>query len=261
MAIVTVWIGFRIQRSAPLRFGWNLDLAREMFTFGGKSYVQTLASTLHFKIDQYMIAIFLDPAQVGLYAIAANLTNLMLKVPDATGTVLYPRLAGAGSESAHAQTSAVCRHTLFIMVVSAIGYLTCGPFLVRLLYGEAYAGAIRPMLLMLPGVVMLSLYLLLTRNFTGRNRQQVNIVAACVALSVNVGLNSFLIPRFGIEGAAVSTTVSYGIAATILLVMFVRESGHTVAQTVLVRPAELVKYLRQARAFIPGAAGSTRIGA
>jgi len=260
VAIVTVWLAVRVHRSAPIRFGWNAGLAREMFSFGGKSYVQTLASTLHFRIDQYMIAIFLDPAQVGLYAIAANLTNLMLKVPDATGTVLYPRLAGAGLKDAHAQTSAVCRHTLFIMVVSAVGYLTCGPFLVRLLYGEAYSGAIRPMLLMLPGVVMLSLYLLLTRNFTGRNRQQVNIVAACVALGVNVGLNSILIPRFGIEGAAVSTTVSYGIAATILLVMFVRESGHTVAQTILVRPSELGKYLRQARAFIPGTAGSTRIG-
>ena len=38
----------------------------------------------------------LDPAQVGLYAVAVNLTNLLLKVPEATGTVLYPRLAAAG---------------------------------------------------------------------------------------------------------------------------------------------------------------------
>jgi O-antigen/teichoic acid export membrane protein len=252
VAIVTVWLGVRVHRSAPIRFGLNPHLAREMVGFGGKSYVQTLASTLHFRIDQYMIAAFLDPTQVGLYAIAVNLVNLMLKVPDATGTVLYPRLAGAGAQDAHAQTSAVCRHTLFIMIVGATCYLLFGPFLIRLLYGQAYVGAIRPMLLMLPGIVMLSLYLLLTRNFTGRNRQQVNIVAACVALGVNFGLNWTLIPRFGIEGAAISTTVSYGIAALILLVMFVRESGHTVAQTVLMRPAELGGYLRQARAYIPG---------
>jgi O-antigen/teichoic acid export membrane protein len=247
IAIVTVWLGVRVHRSAPIHFTWNGELARAMFGFGGKSYVQTLASTLHFRIDQYMIAIFLDPAQVGLYAVAANLTNLMLKVPDATGTVLYPRLAGAGSKDAHAQTSAVCRHTLFIMVVGALGYLLFGRTLVGLLYGEAYAGAVRPMLLMLPGVVMLSLYLLLTRNFTGRNRQQVNIVAACVALGANVGLNSYLIPRYGIAGAAVSTSVSYGIAALILLVMFVRESGHTVAETLFVRPAEIASHLRRVR--------------
>ncbi len=60
-----------------------------------------------------------------------------------------------------------------------------------------------------------------------------------------------------------STSVSYGMAALILLVMFVRESGHTVVQTILVRPAELGKYFRQARALLTprlrlGVAGEAR---
>jgi O-antigen/teichoic acid export membrane protein len=256
--VVTVWLATRVHRTARLRLGWNPTLARGMLGFGGKSYLQTLASTLHFRVDQYMIAMFLDPTQVGLYAVAVNLTNLLLKVPDATGTVLYPRLAGAADRDMHAQTSAVCRHTLFVMVVAGLGYVVAGPFVLRLLYGEAYAGAIRPMLLMLPGIVMISLYLLLTRNFTSRNRQQVNIVAAAAALVINVGLNAVLIPRWGIGGAAISTAVSYSVAALILLVMFVRESGYRVADTVLMRPAELGGYVRRARGLLAGAAEAAR---
>jgi len=183
-----------------------------------------------------------------------NLTNLLLKVPDASGTVLYPRLAAAAEKDAHVQTSAVCRHTLFVMVVSAIVYAVGGPFAIRFMYGEAYVGAIRPLLLMLPGIVMISLYLLLTRNFTSRNRQQINIVAAVVALGINVGLNCILIPRWGIAGAATSTAVSYSIAALILLVMFVRESGYSVAQTILIRRSDFETYLRQARGLLSGAA-------
>jgi O-antigen/teichoic acid export membrane protein len=248
---VTVWLAARVHRTAPLRLGWNRNLARGMLSFGGKSYLQTLASTLHFRVDQYMIAAFLDPAQVGLYAVAVNLTNLLLKLPDATGTVLYPRLAAAADRDAHAQTTTVCRHTLFIMAVAGLGYLVFGPAGIRLLYGQAYAGAIRPMLLMLPGIIMVSLYLLLTRNFTSRNRQQVNIIAAAAALAINVALNWVLIPRFGISGAAVSTAVSYSVAALVLLVVFVRESGYTVGQTVLVGRAELGAYLRRARGLVP----------
>jgi len=186
--------------------------------------------------------------------VAVNLTSLLLKLPDATGTVLYPRLAGAGDRDAHVETSAVCRHTLFIMALAALAYVAGGPFAIGLLYGHAYLGAIRPMLLMLPGIVMLSLYLLLTRNFTSRNRQQVNIVAAVTALAINVGLNCVLIPRWGISGAAVSTAVSYSAAATVLLVVFVRESGHSVADTVLVGRAELGGYVRRARGLLVGAA-------
>jgi len=246
VAVVTLWLAVRVRRATHFRLGYDPKLLGGMLAFGGKSYLQTLASTLHFRVDQYMIGYFLDPTQVGLYAIAANLTGLLLKIADAVGTVLYPRLAGAGERSAHAQTSAACRHTLFLTVVVALGFLLFGAPAIRTLYGHAYAGAIRPMLLMLPGVVMLSLYLLLTRNFTSRNRQEVNIAAAGAALTLNVALNCVFIPRFGIAGAAVSTAISYSVAALILLVVFVRESGYTVGQTLVVGRADLAGYRRLA---------------
>jgi O-antigen/teichoic acid export membrane protein len=243
---VTLWLAWRVWRVAP--FGGRPDgpLLRGMLSFGGKTYLQTLASTLHFRVDQYMIGYLLDPAQVGLYAIAVNLTNLILRVPDATGTVLFPRLAGASEGEAHAQTAAVCRHTLFITVLAGFGYLCLGGVAIRVLYGEAYVDAIAPMLLMLPGVVMLSLYLLLTRNFTSRNRQEVNIAAAATALVVNVALNAILIPRLGISGAALSTAVSYSLAALILLVVFRRESGTSFGDTLVVRRHDFDGYRRLA---------------
>ncbi len=250
---VTVWLALRVHRTAPLRLTWRPELARDMMTFGSKSYLQTLASTLHFRIDQYMIGFLLDPVQVGFYAVATNLALLLLRISDATGTVLYPRLAAAGERDAHAQTSAVCRHTLFITVLVALGYELFGGLAIRLLFGERYAAAVLPMRLMLPGIVMISLYLILTRNFTSRNRQEVNIVAAGAALAINVGLNWVLIPRWGIAGAAVSTAVSYSTAALILLVVFARESGYGIAKTLFIGRADLDGY-RQLAARMRGLA-------
>jgi O-antigen/teichoic acid export membrane protein len=140
------------------------------------------------------------------------------------------------------------------MALAALAYVAGGPFAIRLLYGRAYLEAIRPMLLMLPGIVALSLYLLLTRNFTSRNRQQVNIVAATAALVINVGLNWVLIPRWGIAGAAVSTAVSYSTAALILLVVFARESGYGIARTLFVGRADLDGYRRLTRHLAPAQA-------
>src|SRR5262249_60653134 len=106
----------------------------------------------------------------------------------------------------------------------AVCYALLGPLAIRILYGHRFEASIRPMQLMLPGIVMISLYLILTRNFTSRNRQEVNIVAAFAALAINFGLNWGLIPPFAIGGAAVSTALSYSIAALILLVVFVPAS-------------------------------------
>ena len=45
------------------------------------------------------------------------------------------------------------------------------------------------------------------------------------------------------------------LAALMLLIVFVRESGHSVAETVLVGREEIGGYVRHARGLVPGAAG------
>jgi O-antigen/teichoic acid export membrane protein len=181
------------------------------------------------------------------------MTNLLLRVPDALGTVLFPRLAGASEERAHAATAEVCRLTVAAVGAGALGFVVFGPTVVPLLFGERFAGAIAPMLVLLPGILMMSLYLILSRNFTSRNRQQVNIAAAALALGINVGSNLWLIPHWGIVGAAVASCLSYGIAALVLLVAFVRDARLPVSRVLLLRPAEIRELVRQIRArLMPG---------
>lgn len=247
---VTLWLAVRVHRLAPFRWRFEPALGREMLTFGGKSYVQTLAATLHLRIDQYMIGYLLDPTQVGLYAIAVNLTNLLLKVPDALGTVLFPRLAGASEGRAHAATAEVARLTVALVVLGGVGLALAGPVAIPLLFGARFAPAVRPMVVLLPGIVMMALYVILSRNFTSRNRQQVNVVAAGLALGINVASNLWWIPRWGIVGAAASSCVSYGVAALVLLVVFLRESGLRLPDVLCMRAAEIRAFVAQARARV-----------
>src|SRR5262245_53972501 len=105
--IMTVWMAWRVNRAAPLHLRWNGKLARGMLAFGSKSYVQTLAATLHLRIDQYICAYFLPPAQVGMYAIAVNFGSLLLKIPEATGTVMFARMAGCVDRGDHAAATLI----------------------------------------------------------------------------------------------------------------------------------------------------------
>jgi O-antigen/teichoic acid export membrane protein len=93
---------------------------------------------------------------------------------------------------------------------------------------------------------MMSLYVLLTRNFTSRNRQGVNIFAAYLALGGNLLLNLVMIPRFGIVGAAMATACSYSAATLLLLVMFLRESGLSVADVLVIKRSDVAAWRRLA---------------
>lgn len=256
-----LWLLYQVRQVAPFGLRWDGGIGRGTLAFGAKSYLQTLAAHLHYRIDIYLIAYFLSPVEVAFYSIAVNMTNPILQIPDAVGTVIFPKLAGSSDVDAHARTAVTCRHTLFATALAAIFYAGVGSQVLTIFYGERYAPAIRPMLLMLPGIIMISLYQILTRNFTSRNRQQVNILAAGLALGVNFTLNVLLIPRYGIAGAAVSTAISYTLAALLLLVVFVRESGASLRGTVVIRAADLASYPRMlsaAGARLRGAGGSVR---
>ncbi|MCC6850543.1 MAG: flippase [Deltaproteobacteria bacterium] len=242
LATCNLWLLIQCYRVAPFGLRWNQRVGRGTLSFGAKSYAQTLAAHLHYRIDLYLIALLLTPEQVAFYSIAVNMTNPILQIPDAIGTVIFPKLAGSSDQAAHERTAVTCRHTLFATLVAAVFYAGVGSQLMVLFYGSRYAPAIAPMFMMLPGIIMISMYQILSRNFTSRNRQQINIVAAGVALAVNAGANLLLIPRLGIVGAALSTAISYSLAAGILLAVFVRESGRRVRDTVLVGTGDLARY-------------------
>lgn len=225
-----------------------------MLRFGIKSHLQVVIAHLHHRIDLYMIAFFLNPAEVAFYAIATRIAELLFIVPESLGLAIYPRLAAEDERGAQAMTARACRSMFAPMVCGGILLACLSPGLIRLWYGTAYAPAGAPLPLLLLGVGLMSLYNLISRNFTSRNRQQVNIVAASASLIVNLSLNTVLIPRIGIVGAAAATAVSYGLAAAIVCVKFLGESHLRPSDLLMPSKRELSRYFSTAplvRSFFP----------
>ncbi len=223
--VMLLWLVATLHSDTPIRFRFDPALFRRMIRYGLKSHIQIIASHFHFKAGVYLVAYYMDPTRVAFYSIGARLAEQMMYLPQSLGLALFPRLAGSSEERIHRMTAAACRQTLLISVVAAAVLTTLGPLAIRSWYGAEYAPAGVPLRYISWGIVMMSMYVLLSRDFTARDRQLVNIGAAYVALIGNVVLNVLLVPRMGIEGAAIGTTASYSIAAAILYVAFVRESG------------------------------------
>ncbi len=219
------WVVFTIHKGSPLRFKFDFELARRMFRYGLKSHMQIIASHFHFKAAMYLVAFYSSPAQVAFYSIAARLAEHILWLPQSLGLALFPRLAGSDEQRAHQMTAMAVRQALVLTALAAGGLVVFGKFLITLWYGAQYAPAAEPLPYVAGGIVMMAMYVLLSRNFTSRNKQSVNIVAAYIALVGNLGLNVLLIPTMGITGAAIATAVSYTTAALLLLVFFLRDSG------------------------------------
>jgi O-antigen/teichoic acid export membrane protein len=233
---------FLAGRATRLRLGFQPELASEAVRYGLKSYVQNLVGHLTYRLDVYLLALFLAPTQIAFYTVATSIAELAWYIPDSVGTVLFPRLSLTTPEEIHPLTAEVARHTLFVTLFVASGLGAIGWFAVPLFYGEPYRPAIAPLLILLPGILSMAVYKVLTRNFSSRNRQQVSIVASTIALVANVGLNVWLIPRIGIVGAALSSLVAYTVAGGILLIAFCHDSGLPPHRVLFIQRADLARY-------------------
>lgn len=241
-AVLDLWLIATVVRACGVRFRWDGRLARGLLTFGAKSHLQTIATHMHFRADLYLVAFLLNPRDVAFYSIATRLAEVILFVPESLGLVVYPKQAGSSKEIREELTAASCRHVMFMTALLGAALLLVGPWLVVAWYGGDYAPAGPPLLFVVPGVIMMSLFFMLSRAFTSQNRQEINILASGVALGCNVALNLWLIPRMGISGAGLSTTLSYSLATLILGGVYLRESGKHVRDLLLIRLADLDLY-------------------
>jgi O-antigen/teichoic acid export membrane protein len=236
-----VWLVVSMRREIP--FGWRLDrpLLRQQLEFGAKSWVQTLTAHMLLRADVYLVSYFLGPSATAFYALALHLTEMVLEIPQAIGLVLYPRLASLPKDEVHRLTAQTCRRTLLITCVCAFGIALIGPYVIVLWYGADYAPAGDPLLWVAVGAVGMSIYVILTRDFTSQGRQAVNIAAGIPALVLNLALNYYLIPMFGIVGAASATAISYTVSCVILLWFYLPWSGMRLRE-VLLPNADDIRY-------------------
>jgi Na+-driven multidrug efflux pump len=96
-------------------------------------------------------------------------------------------------------------------------------------------------------VVAYSVVAILSRYITGQGRPGAATSVMLLGLAVNIASNVVLIPALGISGAAISSSISYGITAVLMVALFLRLSGRGLAETLVLRPSDLHAGLRSLR--------------
>lgn len=241
--VVTVinvgWLTISTRRKIPFTLHVDRALLAQQLDFGLRSYVQTLAMHLLLRVDVYMVSYYLGPAETAFYSLALRFTEMVLEIPSAVGLVLYPKLAALPEDEVHQLTAQACRRTLLLTGVSAAGLAMFGPYLITLWYGQAYAPAGAPLPWAAVGVLAMSIFVILTRDFTSQNRQVVNIAAGFPALLLNVALNVVLIPRMGIVGAAIATAIAYCGACVVLMAFYLPNARLRLSDVVIAKPEDI----------------------
>lgn len=208
-----------------LRHAWNVPAAARgiysVLSLGLRGQLGNLATFFNYRLDVFIVNYFFDTTQVGLYAVGVLVAEGLWQIPHAAALTLFPRTARTLNDGATKFTCLVIRQVLLVACVSGAAMALLSPWVIPLVFGSRFAPSVPVIWWILPGTIALSVSKVICADLAGRGRPEFSSICAFLSLAVTVTLDLLLIPRMGINGAALASTAAYSVQ-TILLGIFLK---------------------------------------
>ncbi len=207
LVVYAVLLGYRYEQ---LGAQFDRGLFRKMQQFGMPLVPSALALwTINF-VDREFVSWYKGNAEVGVYSAAVKIASLITFVMVAFRTA-WPAFAYSIEDDSEAKRtySFVLTYLLALTSWAALALGALAPWWVRLLTDPRYQRAEKGVALLAFAGAVYAGYVVLAIGSGRARKTQWNWAVTGAGAAVNVGLNFWLVPHWGMVGAAVSTAVAY----------------------------------------------------
>jgi O-antigen/teichoic acid export membrane protein len=220
----------------------DITLIKKLLIFGFKTHTGNILKDLTYRGDMLIISYFLAPEQVGYYAIAVSIAEVIWRIPDAIGSVLLPYISMINKKDAQLFTPQLCRRLLLPMIVVCIFVAIAGKSLVTFIFGREYQPSIQALILLIPGVVALTLWKILATDTIAQGHPVQYSLTSGIALLAMIIMDLWLIPVFGINGASVASSISYIIATAFIVFIYIKLTKNKIWSVLIPLKADFIFY-------------------
>jgi len=208
------------RRGGTLRPRWDRQIMRDTLRFGLRGHVGNVLQFFNYRLDVFIVNYFLGPASVGLYGVGTKLAELVWYFPNAVSFVIFPKASATKAREMNRFTPRIFKLTLALSAVAGMGLAIIGRPFITIVYTTDFVAAYLPMLALLPGVVLLGSGRVLTNDIAGRGYPQYNSVNSALALVLTIIFDLLLIPRMGILGAGIASSIAYTVTFVSALIFY-----------------------------------------
>lgn len=213
-----LWMRWLFARQAP-RFSiaeGSLQEAKHLLANSWPMALAGLSVVLYMRIDQVMLGQLLSDEMLGIFSAAVRISESWYLIPMAIAVAVAPVLTAAHQESEEQYNRKLVLLIRAVLLASiVIGGLLAfwSDAVVGLLYGDKYDTAGSVLVIHAWAGIFAGLGVATGPWFVNAGLLKYRMVHTLAGAGANVALNYYLIPRFGVQGAAVSTLISYSLAA------------------------------------------------
>jgi Membrane protein involved in the export of O-antigen and teichoic acid len=192
------------------------------FKVGFRGFISNLAALLLFRLDLFLVGYFLSLKEVGIYSIALFGAEMVTKIPGWSAAILTPMVAS--NEGGHVRRTVYLFYSAIIIalllgLLFVLGIMAFPNFISNLA-GKDFTSVEICLLLLLPRVIMQSGVGILAANLAGKGYPWYHPAGCTIPLIFLIFLDIILIPKLGINGAALGNSLAYVSAAIVFWIGF-----------------------------------------
>lgn len=173
-----------------------------------------LFSYIYARIDQVMLQHFLDSASVGWYDSAVRLVNMLGIIPSIIIGSLFPAIVSAKQKdrTEYLNRLKMLLYLIFVIItfLSIFVFMLATP-IVLIIFGGDFLPTVAPMKIYLCSGIMAIIGVLAQQYLIAENKGRFHFLLTGIGATLNIALNLYLIPKYGMTGAAIATLFSYSV--------------------------------------------------
>ena len=203
----------------------NAPLLRQLFIKSLPLAPISLFSFMMIWSDTIMVGYFLNNEKVALYNVAAKISYISLFFLGALDATIYPRLLAVYNHQPEKLWSFFWQATALVLVVLLVvtGVMyTLSDFLLEVFKPE-YLAASGVLAILLLAQLLRAASLTFSFLFIAREKVRFLNISLMTAMIINLIANIVLIPKYGIEGAAIATLMSNAALVGLVIVLFYQQ--------------------------------------
>ena len=233
MEVFAIWAGITffiiltymwLLRKELLRFmrsKWlDLEIIKPALAFGIPIIPSNIFTVLLIANDRYILNYYHSSSVVGIYSVAYSVLGILLSIALSAGQVILPYFAEAHAKDKKQYKTllnASLKYGLMLVIPGIVGAVALRSELVTLIAGPKYLAASQVIIVLMLYPVFALLMNIGNNSLLVKGETRYVAFQYLIGLVINFGLNIFLVPRYGMYGAAFSLVFSYFIMAAMSL--------------------------------------------
>lgn len=187
-------------------------------------FILNVVISIYVNLDTVMLGFIQSDTAVGYYSVAGKISHIILSLVTSLGVVLLPRFSYLLESKNYDEFNRLCRKSLdFTFGLSlpiVVGLIFLSYPLIVFVFGIEYAASVRTLQFISPIILFAGITNVLgIQILYPKGKENLVIYSTLGAASVNLALNTVLIPSYSFNGAAVATCVAEFIVLILQLLL------------------------------------------